>query len=93
MVSCDQDLTRVRLCAKPLTKGFNLLRLTSLREVSRVEQHVTLWKLNAAGISTFGRMRVTNDDKSHFVRLLWSRLLECGEVKFLVGLRRITKLR
>ena len=79
MVPCNQYLARVRLRAKPLTKIFNLLRLTSLREVSRVEQNVALWKPDAAGISTFGRMRVTNDDKSNFVRLLWSGLLECCE--------------
>ena len=54
VVSCDQDLTRVRLLAEPLTKGFNLLRCTSLREVSRMDQHVPLWKLDAAGIPTFG---------------------------------------
>ena len=54
MISCDQDLTRVRLCAKPLTKGFNLLRFTGLSEVSSVEQDVALWKLNAARVSTFG---------------------------------------
>ena len=81
VVPCNQDLARVRLRAKPLTKGFNLLRLTSLREVSRVEQHVAFWKLDAAGISTFGRMRVTNDDKSHLVLLLCSGSLECGEVE------------
>ena len=72
MVARNQDLAGVWLRAEPLAKGPYLFQTACLREISSVQEHVTLRQLQFARVSGLSRMRVTYDDKSDLVWLLFS---------------------